>query len=185
MRVKHLFALALSFGAPSVHADQGEIFLSEHAAQFGYARPIGVSAGDLSAAVFFNRDSDLMANGGLVISGQPPGQLPFSVAAGAKVYAFHLDNADENVLAGALGGRISYTIPANIPFVASAETFYAPAITTTGVADDMLDFALRFEVEFLPRTSGFIGYRWLNVGLGRRDDAELDNNIHIGLRLNF
>ncbi len=186
MRCRHVLAVVLGMGGvAAAYADQVEIFLSERAAQFGYSRPIGVSAGDLSAAIFFNEDDDLMVNGGLVVSGQPPGQMPFSFGAGAKAYLFALDDADEDVLAAALGGRVRYTIPANIPMHVSAEAFYAPSITTSSDADNMLDFITRFEIEFIPRTAGFIGYRLLEVDLGDGRDVELDDNIHIGLRLNF
>jgi hypothetical protein len=186
MRCRDVFALVLGMGgASAAHADQVEIFLSERAAQFGYARPIGVTAGDLSAALFFNEDDDLMINGGLVVSGQPPGQLPFSFGAGAKAYAFSLDDVDEDVVAAALGGSVRYTIPANFPMHASAEAFYAPEITTSGDAENMLDFITRFEIEFIPRTSVFVGYRLLEADLDDGRDAELDDNIHVGLRLNF
>ncbi|MGH8502470.1 MAG: YfaZ family outer membrane protein [Gammaproteobacteria bacterium] len=190
MRYRPLFTLFLgmggAFGGPiSAHADQLELFLSERAAQIGYAKPIGVTNSDAMAALFFNEDSDLMINAGLMAFGQPPGQLPFSFGAGAKAYAFSLDDADEDVAAGALGGRVAYTFPANIPMHISAEAFYAPEITTTGEGENMLDFNTRFEVEFIPRTSGFIGYRKLEVDLEDRGDVELDDNIHVGLRLNF
>jgi hypothetical protein len=186
MQCRRLFALLFGFAGTSIaNADQAEIFISERAAQFGYARPIGVSAGDLSAALFFNEDDDLMVNGGVVVSGQPPGQLPLSFGAGAKAYLFALDDADEDLLAVALGGRVRYTIPANIPMHVSAQAFYAPEITTTSGGDNMLDFITRFEVEFIPRTSGFIGYRLMEVELDDGQDVELDDNIHVGLQLNF
>ncbi len=185
MLCRGMIAIAGCLGVSFVHADQAEIFISERAAQFGYARPIGVTAGDFSGAVFFNEDDDLMVNGGLVVSGQPPGQLPLSFGAGAKAYAFALDDADEDVLAVALGGQVRYTFPANIPMHVSAQAFYAPGITTSGDADNMLDFITRFEVEFIPRTSGFIGYRFFEVDLDGGREAELDDNIHVGLQLNF
>jgi hypothetical protein len=179
-----VLVLGLS-GAGLAQADQLEIFLSERAVQAGYNRPIGVSGGDISVAGFFNEDDDIMLNGGLVVSGQPPGQLPFSFGAGAKAYVFALDDADEDLVAGALGGRVRYTIPANIPMHVSTEAFYAPEITTTSGGDNMLDFNVRFAVEFIPRTTGFIGYRLLEVDLDDGRDVELDDNIHVGLQLNF
>lgn len=186
MRCRYLFALFLGFGgASTVHADQLELFISGRAAQVGYAKPVGVSAADVSAALLYNEDDDLMLNGGLVVSGQPPGELPFSFGAGAKAYVFSLDDADEDVAAIPLGGRVAYTIPANIPLILSAEGFYAPAITAFGGADNMLDFNTRFEAEFIPRTSVFIGYRYLEVDLDDGQDVGLDHNFHVGLRLNF
>src|SRR5680860_100441 len=172
MHYRSLFPLFLAVGtgalgaAGAAYADQLEAFLSQRAAQIGYAKPLGTS------------NSDVMLNGGVMAYGQPPGQLPFSFGAGVKAYAFSLDDADETVAAGALGGKVTYTIPANIPMHVSAEAFYAPDITTTGEGDNMLDFNTRFEIEFIPRTSGFIGYRKMEVDLDNADDAELDDNIH-------
>lgn len=186
MRLTYTVALGLYCCGMSVHADQAEIFLSERAAEFDYARPINTSAADVSAGVFFNEDSDLMLNGGLVVSGQPPGELPFDFGLGAKAYAAGLDDADEDIAAVALGGRVGYTIPANIPLHLTAQGFYAPSITAFSGADNLLDFIARFEVEVIPRTTAFIGYRVLQVGLeDGNDDVDLDDNIHIGLRLTF
>src|SRR5680860_398164 len=184
MHYRTLFPLFLAVGtgalgaAGAAYADQLEAFLSQRAAQIGYAKPLGTSNSDAMAAVFYNEDNDVMLNGGVMAYGQPPGQLPFSFGAGVKAYAFSLDDADETVAAGALGGKVTYTIPANIPMHVSAEAFYAPDITTTGEGDNMLEFNTRFEIEFIPRTSGFIGYRKMEVDLDNADDAELDDNIH-------
>jgi hypothetical protein len=172
-------------GASWAHADQAEISLSERAAEFDYARAIDASAADISAGLFFNEESDLMLNGGLVVSGQPPGELPFSFGAGAKAYVAGLDDPDEDIAAIALGGRVGYTIPANIPLHLTAQGFYAPSITAFSGADNLLDFITRFEVEFIPRTTAFVGYRFLQTDLEDGRDVELDDNIHIGLRLNF
>jgi hypothetical protein len=49
----------------------------------------------------------------------------------------------------------------------------------------MLDLITRFEVEFIPRTLGFIGYRLFEVDLEAGDEVQLDDNIHVGLRLSF
>lgn len=172
-------------GASAAAADQLEIFVSERAVQAAYDRPMGASNADVSVAGFFNEDDDIMLNGGLVVSGQPAGQLPFSFEAGVKAYVFSLDNVDEDLAVGALGGRVRYTIPANIPMHVSAEAFYAPEILTTSAGDNMLDMNMRLEVEFIPRTTGFIGYRMLEVDLNDGRDVELDDNIHVGLRLSF
>jgi hypothetical protein len=185
MHTSRLFALLLGIGGSSfAHADQAELFVSERAAQAGYVRPIGLSATDASVAGFFNEDTDLMVNGGLITSGAPAGQLPLTFGAGARAYLFSLDDADEEVLSAALGGRVGYTIPANIPLLITVEGFYAPEILTTE-GENMLDLIARFEVEFIPRTLGFIGYRLFEVDLEDRDEVQLDDNIHVGLRLSF
>jgi hypothetical protein len=88
------------------------------------------------------------------------------------------------VLSAALGGRVGYTIPANIPLLITVEGFYAPEVLSTE-GENMLDLITRFEVEFIPRTLGFIGYRLFEVDLEGRDEVQLDDNIHVGLRLNF
>jgi hypothetical protein len=183
---KQAIVLVLGISGASVAAaDQLEIFVSERAVQAGYDWPIRASNADVSVAGFFNEDDDIMLNGGLVVSGQPAGQLPLSFDAGAKAYVFSLDDADEDLAVGALGGLVRYTIPANIPMHVSAEAFYAPEILTTSAGDSMLDTNMRFEVEFIPRTTGFVGYRMLEVDLNGGRDVELDDNLHVGLRLTF
>ncbi len=112
MCFRYVAALGLSFCSASLaHADEVEIFLSKRAAEFDYARPIDDSAADVSAGLFYNKDSDLMLNGGLTVSGQPPGELPFSFGAGAKAYAAHLDDADEDIAAIALADAWAIPFP--------------------------------------------------------------------------
>ena len=95
MHTSRLFVLLLGVGGSALaHADQAELFVSERAAQASYVRPIGLSTTDASVAGFFNEDTDLMVNGGLMTTGAPAGQLPLTFGAGARAYLFSLDDAD-------------------------------------------------------------------------------------------
>jgi hypothetical protein len=63
--------------------------------------------------------------------------------------------------------------------------FYAPKITSFGDADDVLDYIIRVEMEFVPQVMGFLGYRLLEADLDGGGERELDDNFHIGVSLIF
>lgn len=172
----------------AVGADEIDISLSSEAARLGYLTDsslIGLPGGDLGIGVLFNEDSDVMSHLGLTVRGQPAGEAPVNFGLGGRLYLGRLDEADASVAGLALGGRVSYTVPANIPLHLVGEAFYAPKITSLGEAESFLDLTTRFEVEFTPRAAGFVGYRLLEIGTEDDDDVEADDSVHLGVRLTF
>jgi hypothetical protein len=65
------------------------------------------------------------------------------------------------------------------------EGFYAPDITSFGGTESVGEVSLRYEVQVVPNTLGYVGYRKLDVGLDGHSDVELDDNVHMGIRLIF
>ncbi len=63
--------------------------------------------------------------------------------------------------------------------------FYAPDILTFGDADDVLDFNVRYEVQFIPRAVGLVGYRLLDFDRDEAGDDEIVENVQLGLRFAF
>jgi hypothetical protein len=141
---------------------------------------------DLSLGIYYNDESDLMGNLGLMVSGVPAGETPFSFGVGTRFYGGRVKQSDDQTIyALAIGGRGKYTIPANIPMHVGAQLFYAPKITTWSDGKDLLDFTLRYEIEVIPQTLAFVGYRLLRTNLEEGGHVKLDNNVHLGVRLSF
>lgn len=183
MKRKLLVLLLLSMCSAAASAGDLEIALNQDAAQLGYKT--GFGTGNFDFGVFFNEDDDLLGSVGLTVAGVPAGETPLTFALGTRLYAATLDIPDADVLALSLGGQVRYTIPSNMPMHLLAGVFYAPDITTFNDADEFLDFVVRFEVEFVPRTSGFIGYRLLEADTDSQGSHELDDNLHVGISLHF
>ena len=172
-----------------VKADELEIALSNKSVKGEYFRntsEFGIGGGDLSLGLFYNTNDDFAGSVGLTVSGVPAGQNPFTFGVGTKLYGASIDNRDDDtVYALALGGKAQYTFPANIPVHVVGELFYAPDITTVSDGENLLDFNFRVEVEFIPQTVVFAGYRLFRVDLENGSDKNLDNNGQLGIRLSF
>ncbi|MGI9305442.1 MAG: YfaZ family outer membrane protein [Gammaproteobacteria bacterium] len=188
MRTRTLIVVALLAGATPLKAAELEIALSGETVQLALITPtglVGLGGGDFDLGAFFNDDDDLIGSLGLTVAGVPAGDTPFSFALGTRLYLGELDSPNADVLALSVGGHARYTIPSNIPLHLTAGVFYAPDIVTSGDIDDWLDFIARFEVEIVPRTSAFIGYRKLGADITNAGDHTLDDNVHIGVHLSF
>lgn len=175
MPVTQAAELELALSPESVH---GEFIMDSSL--------VGSGGANLSAGLLYNEDDDILGNLGLIVSGMPAGQTPFSFGLGARFYAGRVKQRDDQTNYNlAIGGRAKYTIPANIPMHAGAQIFYAPKITSWSDSEQLLDFALRYEIEFVPQTSAFVGYRLVKIDLEEGGNTKLDNNVHLGIHLSF
>ncbi len=182
------FVFTIFIVSLSVQANDLEIALSDETAQFTFTADtgsVGNGGGRLSLGGFFNEEDDIAATLGFMVTGLPAGRTPFAFGLGAKAYATHIDDIDDEFYALALGARMRYTFPSNTPMHIAGDVHYAPDITTSNDADGLLDVVLRFEIEFIPGTSGFVGYRLFELQSDVGSDYEFDDNLHLGVRLNF
>ncbi|MGM0675827.1 YfaZ family outer membrane protein [Ectothiorhodospira marina] len=169
-------------------ADTLDAYLSQESAQLTYltdSSRIGLGGADLSFGFFFNDDSDMMLSTGLSVAGVPAGDQPLTFGLGGKAYLGLIDDPDDNFQSLALGGEVRYTIPSNTPMYIAAEGYYGPRVTTFSDARDLLDLAVRYEVEVTPGARGFIGYRHLEADMDKRRDYKMDDHVHFGVRFNF
>jgi len=132
-------------------------------------------------------DRDIVGSAALMSSGVLENLIPgpLSVSIGGRAYAALLDDPDDDVFGLAPGAEARLTLPFGTPMYAVANFFYAPDIITFGDAKDVLDFNARFEVQFLPRAVGFVGYRLLEFDREQGGDEDIVNSVQLGLRFTF
>ena len=182
--------LILSFMTVAGFSQAAEIELalsSNSAAAELTADSSGVAAGgaDLRLGLLFNEDNDYMGNAGLIVRGAAVGERPFDFGLGAGIYYASVNKPSSSVAALALGLGIKYIIPGSTPVSIGGNLFYAPDITTFSDADSLLDFRIRAEVDVLPNATVFIGYRGLSVDLIGSGNRDIDDNGHLGVRIQF
>ena len=181
-----LLGLALN---PAANANDFEAALSKETAQFTFhsdSSLIGWGGADLALGVFYNDDSDFVAQASLLQMRQPSEETPVTFGVGVKAYVGHLDDPDQDVVAFAIGGDVRYTIPGTMPMAVYARGFYAPDITSFADAKDVIDYTIGFQIEAMPQTVGFVGIRHLEFDTDDEGSYDADDdNFHVGVRLTF
>ena len=188
IRLSYIFLLGLA-AISSANANDFEAALSKETAQFTFRSDsslIGWGGADLALGVFYNDDSDFIAQASLIQMRQASEETPLTFGVGVKAYLGHLDDPDQDVVGFAVGGEVRYTIPGTMPMAVLARGFYAPDITSFSDTEGIIDYTIRFQIEIVPETAGFIGIRHLEIDTDDEGDYDADDdNIHIGVRFSF
>ena len=181
-------ALLAAAAAPAV-ANDFEAALSSETAQFTFrsdSSMIGWGGADLGFGLFYNDDSDYLLQLSLMQMRQPSAENPLTFGVGLRGYLGNLDDVDQDVVAFAIGGELRYTVPGTMPMAFYLRLHYAPEITSFSDADEIYDYNLGFQIEVLPQTTAFVGWRHLEVDTDDFGDVEIDDDrLHVGVRLTF
>lgn len=164
-----------------------DISLSNETANLVYlidSGSLGYGGADIGFGFFYTEDDDYMVTANVMVVGTLGERRDLQFGVGAKAYGADLDNGEE-VLAIGIGGQARYVFQTRTPVGVVLEGYVAPGITSFGDTESARELNLRFEVEVLPSTRGYIGYRFLEFDLEDVDDAELDDHVHLGIRLQF
>lgn len=187
-RLTCLCLLGISFFS-SANAADFEAALSSETAQFTFRSDsslIGWGGSDLGLGLFYNEDSDFVAQASLLQMRQASEESPLTFGVGVKAYLGTLDDIDQDVLALGIGGEIRYTIPGTMPMAIYLRGNYAPEITSMLDAEEVQDYEFGFQIEALPQTIAFVGIRHLEFDTDDEGSYEADDdNIHFGVRLTF
>ncbi len=181
--------LCLMVGSVQSHAAGLDLRLSNESAELTYlfnSSSFYSGGADVGAGLFINNDDDMMLSLSWVVSGQGLGaNEAFSYGVGIKGYGLMVDELDQDGGALAIGGQLRYLIPGPVSVAMVAEGFISPKITSFADVEKMTEFRIAAEFEVNKETSAYIGYRILEVDLDEKNGYEVDENIHIGIRLAF
>ncbi len=186
MRKVCLLLLGLLFSPPSV-AVGIDLSLSDKTANFQFlfdSASLGYGGADIGVGAFYNENNDWMTSGNLLVSSNPPSGNPWQFGVGAKAYHAELD-IDESASAIAIGGLVRYIVPADTPLGFAVEGYTAPSVTSFSDTERFHEVMARFEVEVVPSTRGYIGYRWMETRVEDVGRYRLDDEFHVGIRLFF
>jgi hypothetical protein len=151
---------------------------------------IGLDGNRLGAGLLFSKDNDIVLSGQLMAPGVldqiniVPDYLTLSV--GGKVVAGLLADPDDDVVGIMPGAEARWLIPLfGLQTWVVGNIFYAPDILTFGDADDILDFSVNYEVQFLENTAGFAGYRLLSFDRDSGGEDDIVDTLQVGVRFTF
>lgn len=191
MKMSRVIILGLAFCGFSSQliANDFEIALSSETAQFTFRSDsslIGWGGADLAFSLFYNEADDILGQVGLMQFRPPSEETPLTFGVGVRAYAGSLDIPNSTVLALAISGEVRYTIPGTMPMAFYLMLNYAPDITSYSDAKSVLDYGVGFQIEVLPQTTAFAGFRVLEVDTKTVKGYELDDgNLHVGVRFTF
>lgn len=136
--------------------------------------------------LFYNEADDFVGQISLMQRRQASKQTPLTLGVGVKIYLGQLDVVEEDIFAVAVGGEVRYTFPGVMPMSLYLRAHYAPKITSFSDTEEIIDSNLGFQIEVLPQTVAFIGYRHLELDLQDGSSYDMDDDrVHVGVRLTF
>ena len=182
--------ISLIFLFPTTsRASDFEAAVTSETAQFTFRSDsslIGWGGAELGLGLFYNENSDYVGQMSLMQRRQASKNNPLTLGVGARLYLGDLDDINQTIAAVAIGGEIRYTIPGVMPMALYLTGHYAPKITSFSDTDEILDINLGFQIEILPQTTAFVGYRSLEIDTDRVSGYEMDDDrVHLGVRFTF
>lgn len=186
--IKRFFGVAaLGLCSTTTHAAGLDLALGQDTASLVYltdTASIGYGGADIGFGGFFNNNDDIMLTGNFLVTGSPGEQVPLQFGVGAKGFYTDLDS-DRDASAIGIGGQVRYLFPTRTHIAVAVEGYYAPRITTFEDADTFSEFNPRFEIEIVPGTHAYVGYRWIEADMDTGPDEELSDEAQVGIRLTF
>lgn len=194
---KTIIILSAILPFSNVFASGIDLRLGSETAEFVYlteSATFGYGGADMGFGVFLNEDDSLIGTASILVSGSGDGDvrgLHFGV--GAKVYAgiIEFPSPIDNQSGGAvaIGGQIRYVFPGRTPLALLVEAFGAPDVTSASDFKGLKEIRFALELEITPSARAYIGYRILEVeldsGIINKDEIDLDDKGHIGVRFSF
>ena len=188
MAKRSLALAALALSSTGAHAAGFDISLSDETAHIQYltdSGSLGYGGADIGFGVFFNENDDVLGTANLLVTSNPASGNNLQFGIGAKAYGGEVDVPDETVGAIGIGGLVRYVIPSQTPMGIALEGYVAPSVTSFADTEGLTEVMTRFELEVMPSTRGYIGYRFLEPELEQAGEVELDDEVHVGIRVTF
>lgn len=138
---------------------------------------------NLSASALITDDNGEVYSVGLFKTGEVQNNTALQAGLGVKLAYIDGDNDDAQALA--IGGSIAYQLPQASQVTVSAEVYYAPAITVTDDLDGFLDFSARVSYQLFENGSIYGGYRVVELDIEDAGEFEIDESLHLGIKLTF
>jgi hypothetical protein len=171
---------AISSGAA---ADSLDINLHDEALRATYAViPPARRGVEVEIGHYFNEDDQFITHLGMHVSGENWSQRGvFDIGLGGRLVYVNTDPFDEAALA--VGMRLRFSPVQRLGVGGSI--YYAPQIVTFMDGENYQEATLSVDYQVLPQAFVYVGYRNIEVDFDKAKDVELDDKVHIGMRLLF
>lgn len=186
MLVRYLmFILTLGLSVNAT-AQEIDVTLSNNSALFRYIQHVNSDFGQTESDVGFlyTETNDFLVMVGIQAKGEAGSGSP-GLTAGVGVKGFTANTDAYDILALALGGELHYS-PLSLPRLGfRGQLYHAPDIVAFVDAKNFTYIAASVEYEVLPQATVYLGYRNAKADIRQEGNATIDNDTHIGLRIEF
>lgn len=185
---RYVAVVSLALCSTGAQANGFDISLSDETANVVYltdSGSLGYGGADVGFGLFWNEADDVVSHANILVTSNPQSGNNFQFGVGAKAYLGTLDEIDEDVAAVGIGGLVRYVIPSQTPMGLSLEGYWAPDVTSFSDTEGLREVTARFELEVMPSTRGYVGYRLLEPDMDEAGEVEIDDEFHIGIRFLF
>ncbi|MGQ0618797.1 MAG: YfaZ family outer membrane protein [Panacagrimonas sp.] len=142
---------------------------------------LGVIAGEVEDS---GDDKFFSGHAGLLLTGDA-GATGANVTAGLGARLQYLDGEGDSGGGLALGGQVRVKLPQATRVRFNAYAYYGPDASIFGDFDSFLEFSGSVGYEILRDAEFYVGYRVIEVGLDEGPDVDVEDGIHVGIRLDF
>jgi len=172
--------------AAQAAADALDLNLHNDAFRAIYSRPIGASKGlDLDVGYLYAKNpaqTDHLLHAGLQVAGQNwSKQGNFDIGLGGRVV--YVDTKPGNSANIAFGGHVRFSPIHRLGIGGSA--YYAPKITSFLDSEQYVEWNLAVDYQLLTKAFVYAGYRRVEVDIKNKSTYQVDDNLHLGMRLMF
>lgn len=141
-------------------------------------------AGLVAGEVEDTNDDFLSGHLGALLTGDA-GATAASVIAGLGVRLQYLNGEGDDGGALALGGQVRVKLPQATRVRFNAYGYFSPDASTFGDFDQFMEFSASVGYEILRDAELYLGYRVIEVGLENGPDVDVEDGVHVGIRLDF
>ena len=174
--------------ATPAFAQNLEINLAQHSAQFKYSTAVGGSnygRSEMYIGGLYNDDKRAAVSElALLVVDNAGSKTPgLTMGLGPKVWV--AKRGDYSAVAIAIGADFKYKLGMDDRLFTRAHAFYAPSIVSFGDANKMYELSLTLGYEMLPTADAYFGYRTIKADFPLDSDRILDNSLFFGIRIAF
>ncbi len=189
---KRIIAAALLCNSLLAGAASLDIGLANTSAKFSYlteSGSLGYAGADVGYDFYYNETGDKFLGATVMVIGNAVGaNRAFQYGFGAKA-DYGLLSTNTFITAISIGGTLRYLLPAQNPIGISIAAYGSPAITSFGDTENVYTVNGRLDLEVMPNTRGYLGYRLMEVQNKQLNTTNnkyvVDDSVVFGVRLSF
>jgi hypothetical protein len=176
-------AFLLAAMSSSAAADSLDINLHDEALRATYAViPPAKRGVEVEVGHYFNEDDQYVSHAGMHVSGENWSKRGvFELGLGGRLIYVNTDPLDAGALA--IGARLRFSPVQRVGLGASV--YYAPQIVTFLDGENYSEVSVNLDYQLLPQAFVYVGYRNIELDFEGVRDVELDDKVHVGMKLLF